>query len=848
MISGGLSMGWRKSWWAKSVFSSPAFLFGSAPKKQPYRRRLLIELLEDRWVPTTITPTTFADGVLGSGSLREAVLQFNADPGTEDDTIQLLAGTYTLTIRNTGGHHETAGLEGDLNVTSTAHRLIVQGAGASTVIDASGLQDRVFQIVNPGTAVVFRDLVIQGGLAQDDGTPGAGPGTTDALGGGILNNGGNVTLDDVVVQNNAARGGDAGSLGVAGHNANGGGIYSTGGALTLAGTTLANNQVMGGRGGDHNGDASGGDGGSAVGGGLYATGGSLDISDSMIANNRATGGRGGDGYLTYYTISGYTYSSSIGGGRGGSATGGGLYVNGGSLTITSSAIATDQATGGNRGLAGSAGLGQAGGLYNLGTLTVNDSTLSGNSAGYGGGIYNSGTLTLAGSTLSGNRAYEGAGTYNGYLATLTVTGSTLSGNSAMSSFYGGGGIYNGGTLTVSNSTLSGNTAYDSPGGGISSFGTLTVSNSTLFDNHAYSSSGGGGIYIYSGMVTVSNSTLSGNSAPSGGGITNYGTLTVSNSTLFGNSAYFIYGGGIYNDGTLTVSNSTLSGNTAAIEGGGICTFGTRPVTLTNVTFTANRVNNTNFRGGGLFAFEGSPVLHNTLIAHNFRGATGMTRDDVNGPLDSSGDYNLIGDGTGMTGLSDGVNGNLVGSADAPIDPLLGPLQDNGGPTLTHALLSGSPAVNAGDPNQLGTPDQRGVIRSGGVNIGAYQASASAFVLTAPATVTAGTAFDVTVKAMDPFSQTAAGYTGTVTFSSTDAQAVLPGNYTFKIADAGVVPFTGLTTLLSAGDQTVALADTTAGSITGSAAVFVNPAAADHLLLLQRPTDTAAGETISPAPI
>jgi hypothetical protein len=123
--------------------------------------------LERRCVLTTITPTTFADGGPGSGSLRDAVLQFNADTGTDDDIIQLSAGTYTLTIRNVGGHHETAGLTGDLNVTQTSHRWIIQGAGPSTIIDASPVLDRVFQIVNPGTEVVFQDLVIQGG-------PGAG--------------------------------------------------------------------------------------------------------------------------------------------------------------------------------------------------------------------------------------------------------------------------------------------------------------------------------------------------------------------------------------------------------------------------------------------------------------------------------------------------------------------------------------------------------------------------------------------------------------------------------------------------------------------------------------------------
>src|SRR6516164_9501801 len=197
--------------------------------------RPFVEVLEGRWVPATLTPITFADGGLGSGSLRDAVLEFNADTGTADDIIQLQAGTYALTIRNVGGRHETAGLTGDLNLTSASHRWIIQGAGWSgnnvTVIDAGQLQDRVLQIVTPGAQVVIRDLIIQAGLAQDDGSDGALAGSTDALGGGLLNNGGGVTLANVVLQNNLAQGGDAASLGANGHNARGGGFYSTGGSL-----------------------------------------------------------------------------------------------------------------------------------------------------------------------------------------------------------------------------------------------------------------------------------------------------------------------------------------------------------------------------------------------------------------------------------------------------------------------------------------------------------------------------------------------------------------------------------------------------------------------------------------
>src|SRR6266851_619481 len=109
-----------------------------------------------------------------------------------------------------------------------------------------------------------------------------------------------------------------------------------------------------------------------------------------------------------------------------------------------------------------------------------------------------------------------------------------------------------------------------------------------------------------------------------------------------------------------------------------------------------------------------------------------------------------------------------------------------GPTKTHALLAGSPALNAGNPAQLGVADQRGVVRAGGVNIGAYQASASAFVVTVPGTVASGTPFDVTVQAVDVFGQVAFGYTGTVTFSVTDTDpaVVLPLDYTFTAGDQG----------------------------------------------------------------
>src|SRR6516162_1508458 len=120
----------------------------SFPKPAHHRRQRMyprVEPLEDRCMPATFTPTTFADGGLFSGSLRDAILRTNADTGTATDTILLQAGTYTLTIQNTAGQDNT-GVQGDLDITNTSHELIILGRGFSgsilTTIDASKLHDR----------------------------------------------------------------------------------------------------------------------------------------------------------------------------------------------------------------------------------------------------------------------------------------------------------------------------------------------------------------------------------------------------------------------------------------------------------------------------------------------------------------------------------------------------------------------------------------------------------------------------------------------------------------------------------------------------------------------------------
>ena len=382
-------------------------------------------------------------------------------------------------------------------------------------------------------------------------------------------------------------------------------------------------------------------------------------------------------------------------------------------------------------------------------------------------------------------------------AAVTITGLTIADGFLTyrtSSSPKGGGIYvaAGGSLNLASSILRNNDVRGDPdstpetsGGGLYTDGTTTVVDSTIRDNLecCQESDGAGATVDTAGTLIVDRSTFSGNvSAGNGGGLAAYGMVTITNSTFSGNSADK-GGGAIYSltNNVASLTNSTLSGNYAIAGGGGV---------------------------------YGRVRARNTIIAGN---SSNFPGPDISGNLGSQG-HNLIGD----TQAGSGFDATDL----LDVDPMLGRLQGNGGPTQTVALLPGSPALNAGDPDQLGVPDQRGVVRTGGVNIGAYQASASAFLLSAPAKVTAGVPFDLTVTAVDPFGQVAVGYAGTVTFTTSDPDpgVVLPADYTFAASDAGIHTFTdtglGETTLITRGQQTITATDTADGSITGSADVKV----------------------------
>jgi hypothetical protein len=302
-------------------------------------------------------------------------------------------------------------------------------------------------------------------------------------------------------------------------------------------------------------------------------------------------------------------------------------------------------------------------------------------------------------------------------AHVTLSSLTIRNGKATS----GGGINNSGTLTLTNSTVSGNSAPipcirlfmvcisrgTASGGGIYNSGALIISDSIISGNHAGSycnanpcSAVGGGIYNHGTLMMVQNSTLTGNSAGTacstsiscqvgvGGAFYTFGgTVTLNNSTVSGNSAYRCSGvcggtgGAIVNgSGNLAMNNSTVSGNSA----GGIVNGGTA-------------------------------TLQNSIVANN-------SGSNCGGTITSHG-YNLSSDGT--------CNFNHAGDLDNH-DPMLGPLQNNGGPTPTMAPLSGSLAIDAGNPSgctdgqgQLLKTDQRGQPRpnkedTGGCDMGAYE--------------------------------------------------------------------------------------------------------------------------------
>ncbi|QDU61186.1 hypothetical protein Pan216_20400 [Planctomycetes bacterium Pan216] len=544
-----------------------------------------------------------------------------------------------------------------------------------------------------------------------------------------------VTLTNLTITN--------GQVTDAGADRSGGGVLVQSGNVLVDNVTFSANSVATGE--------------NFGGGALYNAAGTVAIRDSTISGNSAPFGGGiGNAAGASLTIDGSTIS-----GNSAASYGGGGIANSGTLSITNSSAISSNIVSSSQNFGG-------GGIINSGgTLTIQDSTVTGNSAPFGGGIANivdpgSGTmsyLTTTGTTFESNvtTAYGGGGVSSNATAHLSSTNfyrNTAAGNGG--AFFNDGGtltlqqqsvakyntapaagaLYNSGsgTVTIDDATISSNSASSFGGGAIVSAGSLSISNSSLVSNGAPNRSGGA-LYNSDGATTsISFSTLDNNSAQVGGAIINNGgaTLTIENSTLSNNDSTDFGGGALVNSGTLTVQNSTFSGNQAAnVYGGGAIYLASGATTsLYNSTIGSN---STQGAGAGILAQNGTGdvTIVSSILSGNSATGGGDDLQANGGTLSVS--YSLVEvlAGSAGTGIVSGTDGNIVGSSAD-----LGMLTDNGGSTLTQEPSTSSPVLKAGSnpldllTDQRGSGFSRGT--SGSVDMGAVQVTGNGGITAPPA--------------------------------------------------------------------------------------------------------------------
>ncbi len=636
-------------------------------------------------------------------SLRGAIIAANVLAGA--DTIRVPAGAYALTVAG----NDDASLVGDLDITST---LTIRGLGAGATIDASGLAgDRAFHVLGAPGLVTLERLTLTGG----ESTPGAG----------LRVESGVVTLVNAFVTGNDAMSNE------------GGGIHNTA-TLILRGTEVTANVSGNGRGG-----------------GIFnGPGASLTTIASRVAGNTAFTDGGGvfnEGTATIRT-------TTIDGNAAG-ISGGGI-ANRKSLTVIQSAITANVASGAAYPLGG-------GGIWShsddaVDTVSVRDSDVSGNAAAtaWGGGIFSFvGSLTVSRTTVSANAALFGGGLAAG--GTTSVTGSTIESNAAIDD---GGGLWIAGgyanllkSFLMTGSTVQGNSAGDGAGFWVeaASMSTMTVTTSTIAGNAT--AGFGGGIYFLDNdgvpsPLVLDRTTVSQNAAEAGGGLYLYGALARVLFSMVDSNTASSEGGGIRaTDVTLVITASTISRNAvSAGDGGGLYNeddFVTSRVAVNNSTVSGNSASGV---GGGVYTEFSGPVgaatyLFNVTVAANSAGLSG-SGVAVNGGLLQArnsiiGQQAVAGDdcATAAGGVVTGIGANLEGAASCGFSlnglaPGLDILTLNApGATETHALLAGSPAIDAGpaggcrgDNNADGIPDfalptdQRGVARNAVCDLGSYE--------------------------------------------------------------------------------------------------------------------------------
>lgn len=476
-----------------------------------------------------------------------------------------------------------------------------------------------------------------------------------------------------------------------------------------------------------------------------------------------------------------------------------------------------------------------------GVFNLNRSTFLNNSTGLLGGgaitTYNGNIVTtIADSSFTNNSAVGDGGAILGNPGNLTITNTTFSGNSATAA--GGALNISTGPLSITDSTFSSNTAQQS-GGALVGPPTTSITR-TVFLNNATTvaaGTGGGAISFGNGCggpgggQRVIDSFFTGNVSPAlncgGGGAISCVGCTISGSTFQGNRSGGP--GGALGVTSSTITNSTFSGNIAATDGGAISSANSN--TYNNITVTNNSSQSSAMAGG--ISFGTSDAIRNSIIAGNSNAGGTTALDCSTPPVPASQGHNLIGNGTGCA-IVPGT-GDKIGTAAAPVDPVLGVLAANAGKTAgstgntrtipTHALLVGSPALDAGDPAVPGSggtscaaTDERGTARPQGpvCDIGAFEAvpntgvipnvDVSVTVSGAPDPVTAPNNLTYTITVSNTVADTAPGITLTdvlpasVTFVSINTPAGWAPCTTPAVGSTGTVTCTK--TSLAAGASSV----------------------------------------------
>lgn len=703
-------------------------------------------------VSLTDVTVTGNEAIRAGGGIELIDGTFTMTNGTlSNNDVSVIGGTIVAVNPGNGGGLHVSGTANTTfdNVTVSMNRAGREGGGlwnqagaTMTIQNGSTVSSNIAEgnASDDGGGGIFNNggtLVLDGSAASVIVTANLAIGTSGS-GGGILSTAGALTITDTdITSNEAARAGGGiemidGTLTMTGGSLNGNDVTATlgsvasanpgnGGGFHITGTTATNSVTFDGV------TINGNDAGSEGGGLWNQAGVTMTIQngttfDANIARGDAADNGGGavfnNGGTLVVTGAGTTFTNNTAPGASGS--GGAIFSTDGTVTITDATI-------GGANAASRAG----GGIEVItGTVTLTGATLTGNTTGNapgnGGGLHVSGaaTVNVVGGTVTGNTAdQEGGGLWNSATGTMNVTnGATISGNTATASnsindAQGGGGIFNLGVLNVDGTmatvTITGNTSAgsgsDDGGGGIYSTGAAanaTVVLADITNNDATGASGsGGGLHNNDGgMFSLDRSTVSGNSANrAGNGIEDNGgtQFTITNSTVSGNvpgagAAAPGNGGGLHKGGTGTVGveNSTFSGNTAAAQGGGLWNSGASTMGVRASTV----VMNTAPSGGGFYNVAGGVfAFDNLALGNNTAGTAGP---DCFGTFISGG-FSLVEDTTDCTFAPAGTD--ITGT-----DPDLGPLVDNGGPTLTHLpVFPTSPLIDAG--NSTGT-DQRGMPR------------------------------------------------------------------------------------------------------------------------------------------